>query len=318
MEWTKTTITAPCKDIEVVSALLIDLGIYGTEILDPRERSALLSGDSGNWDYIDESLVQSLSCDKDNASIIFYLGIDSDSQNLLEQVKVQLAKQSSKSFLETEIVNDQTWLHEWKKYYHPFRIGRVLIVPEWEKNFECDTTDVVFTIDPGSAFGTGQHITTALCIETVQKRLCHRDTVLDIGCGSGILSIISLLLGAKSVVGVDIDPVAVDVTRKNAALNPVDINSLNVYTGNILTNNDLQAIIKQNDYDIVIANIVADIVIELVPLVITLLKPQGLFIASGIISERLDDVIHSLSAGGLNVLETKTNDGWCCLVATHG
>ena len=322
MEWTKAIIKTSCKNSEVISALLIDLGIFGTEIIDPNERSSVLSGSSNHWDYVDDSLLQPYT-GGDEVTIIFYLGTDKDSLHLLEHVQSALTKQSfeaasTPTSLTTEIVNDEDWLHEWKNYYHPIQIGRVLIVPEWEALPKKGDDIVSFTINPGSAFGTGQHATTALCIDALQKIICSKDTILDIGCGSGILSIISLLLGAKEAIGVDIDPAAVETTKRNASLNPIPLDSLNILTGDILTCANLQSIIRQRKFNIVIANIVADIIIDLMPFVSHILIKEGVFISSGIISERLDDVLKSFSAAGFSIIETKEAEGWYCVVATNG
>lgn len=357
MKWTKVKIHTTSQCTEEISAILIDLGIYGVEIVDPQERAAFLSQLSPNWDYVDETLL--LASDSlqtsppPEAIVVFYLGTDSNSLALLSQVREKIRHFSCQSnvisncinssnihpmgslTITTEIVDDQDWLHEWKKHFHPIQIGKVLVVPEWDTTNH--SSEVIFKIDPGSAFGTGQHTTTMLCIEALQQQLNTGDNVLDIGCGSGILSIISLLLGANNVVACDIDPAAASITKKNAALNMVNQSALQVYVGDILTNSTLQSTVlpenlltssknnslditsnedTHNKYDIVIANIVADVIIGLVPLIRNYLKPGGLFIASGIITERLNDVEKALLFAGLNIKEAKTSDGWCCVVAS--
>jgi len=310
------------QGIEAITNLLMDLGIYGVEIIDQAEMAEFFAKDSPHWDYIDEAMLSQVRASEAEASIIFYIGTDRESSDLLKRVNEELSRlkacpQSAplgSLALQAEAVNDQDWLHEWKKHFEPIRIGRVLIVPEWDDNAHPED-EIVFTIDPGSAFGTGQHATTMLCIESLQDRVRLGSSVLDIGCGSGILSIISLLLGAGQATACDIDPSAVEVTKKNAKINPIDQSSLRAFAGDILSSPELLKNISQGKFDIIIANIVADVIKGLAPLVKNLLAPDGVFIASGIIEERLSDVLLSLSANKLNVVETKTADGWCCVVA---
>ena len=317
MEWIKATIKTTVPDIESITALLMDMGIFSVEINDPNEVDALINSATPQWDYIDEGLLESRKGNE--AALIFYLGTDEESTSLLSQVSQKLDNiQGPKCLLTTESVNDQDWLHEWKKHFHPIRVGRVLIVPEWETP-KSSEGDVVFTIDPGSAFGTGQHATTMLCIEALQEHIRPGCTILDIGCGSGILSIISLLLDAKKAIACDIDPSAVEVTRKNAVLNPISLSSIEAYTGDILTSPSLQSQIIKHSYDIIIANIVADVIIQLAPLLksLELLTPGGVLIASGIITERTDEVLQALAASSFTTYEIKNSEGWCCVVANE-
>ena len=309
MEWTKITVETTADNADVVSAVLFDMGVQGVEIINPQEARAHFAETSQHWDYIDEGLLGSGS----SVAIIFYLGQDDESTEFLHKIKAELEALCIQG-ITTETVDDSNWLHEWKKHFKPIRLGRVLVVPEWEQA-DANTDDVVFTIDPGSAFGTGQHATTALCIEALQTYLHTESTVLDIGCGSGILSIISLLLGAADVKACDIDPSAVEVTRKNAALNRVP--EFEVYAGDILSDINLQNKL-QGKYDIVMANIVADVIISLAPAIPALLSAEGKFIASGIIDERLDDVCSALKACNLSVIESIAREGWNCLVVENG
>jgi len=317
MDWIKVTIKTATSGTEIVTALLIDMGINGVEIKDPFEMAAYFTSASPQWDYVDESLSAAIADSPSHeASIIFYLGTDLESEHLLARITDMLNRQQESIgyiSIATESVNDENWLHEWKKHFHPIKIGRVLIVPEWETATNQD--EIVFTIDPGSAFGTGQHATTMLCVEALQGYLKPGHNVLDIGCGSGILSIISLLLGANKTVACDIDPSAIEVTKKNASLNPINPASLETFVGNILACPRLQASILSQSYDIIVANIVADVIIELVPFIRNILAQGKIFIASGIISERLADVISALSC--FAVLETKEHEGWCCVVAVN-
>jgi len=321
LEWLKNTIITSASEVEIITALLMDMGIFGVEIHNHSEMEAFFSSESLGWDYVDDSLLhpQHAAANNAEASIIFYLGTDTESKELLARIRARLhdlPNPTTGPTLTTESVNDQDWLHEWKKHFHPFKIGNVHIVPEWEPANQ-NIGDIVFTIDPGSAFGTGQHATTMLCIEALQKWLAPGSHVLDIGCGSGILSIISLLLGAKHAVACDIDPAASEITRRNASLNPICPTQLEVRTGDILTDKSLLKAINQKKYDVILANIVADVIIKLAPLIRSLLAPEGIFIASGIIDERLDDVLLALKASSLSISATENSEGWCLVVA-HG
>ena len=320
LEWTKASIKTTSLGTEIITALLVDMGISGVEIQDNASMKEFFSIEKTNWDYIDEALLSPLlDSDNDTASVVFYLGTDIESQSLLSRINENLDSLAlngadlGELSLSLETVNDQDWLHEWKRFFHPIRIGRVLIVPEWDSS--SYDNEIVFTIDPGSAFGTGQHATTMLCIEALQAHLQEGDTILDIGCGSGILSIISLLLGAKHVAACDIDPAATEITRKNAGLNPVNQSQLEILTGDIFTNPDLQDKLNRYQYDIVVANIVADVIICLAPIVKCMLKPGGTFVASGIICERLSDVTEAFCANNLKINDIKTSEGWCCVIA---
>jgi ribosomal protein L11 methyltransferase len=249
----------------------------------------------------------------------FYLTPDAAGNEILSQVKAQLSllKQRSNNFgkleLTFESADDETWLNEWKKHYKPFRIGKsVVVVPVWEQ-YEAGDGDIVFTIDPGSVFGTGLHQTTQLCIEAMEHYISNGDLVMDLGCGSGILSIISLLLGAGEVFACDFDPAASIATRENALRNPVNQNALTVVNGDIFEI-DMTAIEPR---DVVIANIVADVIIRLAPMMKKYLKPDGVFISSGIINERILDVKEALIASGFTIACELQRDGWHCLVSRY-
>jgi ribosomal protein L11 methyltransferase len=355
MEWTKVSIQTTSAGIEPLTGLVLSCGISGVEVVDPREFNVFLNQDKTAWDYVDESLMQIptddnayvvfyLPVDSDGEGVLAqiknrlvelspsYKNSDSlantgsfintgsfvnrDSlTNMDSLTNTDSLTNMGSLTIKTERVDDALWLDEWKKYFAPIYIGRVAIVPAWERVETLPPeVDVVFTLDPGSAFGTGQHATTYLCVEALAENLRPGQTVLDAGCGSGILSVIGLLLGAGNVVACDIDPLAVSATWKNAERNPVDLTRLQVKHGNIITDMGMQKEILENKYDIVVANIVADVVILLVPLIPKLLKKGGCFIASGIIAERAEDVKTALKEYDISLKLEKVMDGWVCMV----
>lgn len=317
MEWIKVSLQTTPWGIEVATGILMNFGIHGVEIVDSSEMRKNLEEKTVNWDYLDDTILAATKS-KINPVLSFYIGTDSESMGTLRSFKEKIIgfDHGCEPIITEEKVDDQDWLHEWKKHFHEMQIGKIVILPEWEP---CNIQDdrIVFTIDPGSAFGTGQHPTTAMCIEQLQHEISENDIVLDIGCGSGILSIISLLLGSSSVACCDIDPSVKDVVVRNAMLNPVSTDDLKIYIGDILVDDEVYKKIANQKYDIVIANIVADVIIALVPLIPRLLKPAGVFIASGIIIERLEEVKSTFAQNNLTIKSTITSDGWCCITA-HG
>jgi ribosomal protein L11 methyltransferase len=333
MEWTRVQIDTTNYGAELVTAVLLENNIVGAEIVNPAERVRYLTEMAGLWDYADEGL---MVAEGEAVRVVFYVTADAAGDGILASVREGLdglrgeAGVGSLEIL-SENADDETWLNEWKKHFKPLRLGRVVVVPEWESytprrgsalsfgeaccDFGTAQDEIVFTIDPGSAFGTGQHQTTQLCISALQKFMRGGESVLDAGCGSGILSVIALLLGAERVLACDIDPAgAIAATKKNAALNPVDLNRLEVYAGDALSDEPLREKILAQKYDIVVANIVADVIIELAPFVKTVLKPEGIFIASGIINERAGEVVDVFAKSGFDILQNLSMDGWHVVV----
>jgi len=317
MEWIRARIETTSVGVEAVTGVLLSHGVSGMEIVDSQERARYFADTTRTWDYADESL---LVADSDCAYVVFYTTKDAEGERFLKSVADALANLQAEYegldigtlALYTESADDETWLHEWKKHFKPLRIGRVVVVPKWE-DFSPVDEDIIFKIDPGAAFGTGQHQTTQLCINAVQEWCRAGDRVLDVGCGSGILSIISLLLGASFVCAIDVDPAgAVAATKNNAKLNPVDIGLLNVMSGDVLTDEETRKNVGY-DYDVVVANIVADVIIPLVPFVGGFAKKGGIFIASGIIDDRLKEVLETFESHGMSIIGQGNLDGWNCV-----
>ena len=318
MEWTKVSVeTTGGTGVETVTGILMSCGITGVEIIDHHERVKHFADTARTWDYADESL---LEISMDGAYVVFYVPKTDEGHKLFLQIKHSLESFDPQGLdigsltIRVEETNDETWLHEWKKHFKPLHLGKVVVVPEWE-NYSPTPEETIFKIDPGSAFGTGQHQTTQLCIHALQKWISPEDIVLDIGCGSGILSIISLLLGAKDVCAIDIDPAgAIAATKKNAELNPIDTSKIKILAGDVLSEVDTRAEVGLGKYNLIVANIVADVIIPLAKIAREFAIPQGLFITSGIIAERLPEVITAFENAGITVLDQTEIEGWHCVV----
>ncbi len=323
MEWIEAKIYTTRDGIEPVSAVLLESGITGIQIEDDDELKEYLEESSMYWDYVDEEL---LNKEKEETRLKIYVSDNPYGNEILLNVKEAIKRLKS---IEKEIginlgrlhietisnLDDEKWLNKWKEFYKPFTLGeKILIKPVWEKaeNFE---DKIVFNINPGHVFGTGLHQTTQLCITNLEKYVTNESVVLDLGCGSGILSIISLLLGAKSAFAVDIDENAVKVAYDNASLNGINKDKYYVTSGNVVTDESLKDEIGYKKYDIILANIIADVICFISPVVPSQLKDDGVFIASGIIKDRLEDVYKALNENGLEAIDTITKDEWVCVIS---
>ena len=270
MDWIKVSIFTTSEGIEPLSGRLYQLGITGLEIEDEKDFKDFLENNKQYWDYVDDELIKEK---EGETEVIAYVSDNAAGHEMLMAIRntvaemKQLDDENEFGRLEIHIDNmkEEDWANNWKKYFHPLEVGeKILIKPEWEE-LKDNTDRIVFNINPGMSFGTGGHYTTQLCIETLEKYIKPGVKVLDLGCGSGILSIISLLLGADSAFAIDIDPNAVDIAYQNAGMNDVDISKYTVKAGDIITNTELQNEIAKNEYDVVVANIVADVIIALAP-----------------------------------------------------
>lgn len=321
MEWTEVKIYTTTEGIEPVTAVLMDCGINGIQVEDDNEMKEYLTTSSTYWDYVDEEL---LNKPAEETKITVYVSDNPYGEEILLHIREAVSNLKnidtgldlgSLEIKTKSELNDEEWLNKWKDYYKPFAIGkRIFIKPVWE---DCEVPDgrVVFNINPGHVFGTGLHQTTQLCMLELEKYINESSVVADLGCGSGILSIISLLLGAKSAFAVDIDANAIKTAYENAELSGVDISRYYVTSGNVIGDKELQDEIGYNKYDVVVANIIADVICAVSPVVPVQLKKGGVFIASGIIKDRMQDVYDALNKCGLKVINTETKDEWVCITS---
>lgn len=318
MEWIRVTIYTTTFGIDLICSTLSDLGINGVEIEDANDFNEFLENNAKYWDYVDDELMKEK---QGETKIKFYFENNGSVSDRIAQVKSALSvlkKDDNEERLgrletETDGLNEEDWANNWKKYFKPIEVGeKILIQPEWCP-YEKDTDRTVFTVNPGLAFGTGTHTSTRLCICELEKAVNEDTVLLDAGCGSGILSVIALMLGAKEAAAVDIDENCVHVALENAERNGVDTSKYHVYSGDIASDEELFKKISIVKYDVIVANIVADVIIALLPTVKKLIKQGGTFICSGIINERLDDVLSAMKTENIDVSSVVKEDGWAAV-----
>lgn len=321
MDWIETTVFTTTEGIEPVTGRLYRLSVQGTQIADESEFNEFLEQNHRYWDYVDDALRLEMAGE---TRVIAYLTDNETGRAMLAAIRESMeelrAADPEQCFgrlaVTTGSRREEDWADNWKRYFKPLDIGdKLRIQPAWEPlDNESLHGRTVFTVEPGMVFGTGAHESTRMCIAAAERHVQAGAQVLDLGCGSGILSIIALLLGAQNALAIDIDPNAVDVAYANAARNGVGRDRYTVLSGDVLTDADVQARIVQKRYDVVFANIVADVILALAPLVPPLLTPDGVFIVSGIIEPRREEVAAGLQAQGFAVLESIYENGWAAFV----
>ncbi len=319
MNWIELKINTTTEGIDPICGALYEIGITGIEISDKDDFKEFLENNRKYWDYVDEELERLKEAD---SCITVYFGDDDEGKSQLTLAKDALEKlidnnpNLGKVELELKNVKDEDWSENWKQFFKPIEVGeRVLIVPEWEEAPETERT--TFIINPGCSFGTGSHESTRMCIEEIEKYVSNDSDVLDLGCGSGILSVIALLLGARDAVAVDIDPMAVETAYSNLALNGLSKEIYHGYAGDITSDKELLEKLSAKKYDLVIANIVADVIITLSDYVKAFMKPDSVFICSGIIIERREEVKLALEKAGLKVTEERIMGEWAAFTAVQ-
>lgn len=315
MKWLELHLDTRPEGIEPVTELLSTYGIDSLMIDEEGDFKDFLENNHQYWDYVDEDLMKSMH---GKSRITFYLEDSAEGMNTLAQFRIGLSafKKQHPEYvpliLSMENVEDADWENNWKQFYKPMEIGeRLLVVPEWEQAQEDGRVNLI--LNPGLTFGTGSHATTRLCLQALEQHIHGGEKVLDLGCGSGILSIAALRLGAKSAFACDIDEKCIDVAYENAALNGIGKDRLTVRQGDATKEGPLRDAIGTG-YDVVVANIVADVIISLAPQVRHFLKEDGWFLTSGIIDDRADEVAAALVAAGWSIVESCTSEGWYCYI----
>ena len=311
MNWTEVKIYTTTAGIDPLTGSMLDLGLQGFMIEDAQDFDEFLHDTTPHWDYVDQAVMEKMKdCE---TCVTIYVADNPQGMEELMQVRQILARLKAQDpdgkygRLEFEMkdVDEEDWSNAWKKYYHPVQVGEHLVVcPSWEA-YDRKPDEVVLTLNPGMAFGTGTHDTTRLCMELLEKYITPQDTVLDVGCGSGILAITAALLGANKIIGCDIDEVAVKVAGENAALNGVQ-DRIAFHQGDLTSQ-------VEGSFQIICANIVADVIIRLSEDVGRYLAKDGIFITSGIIDTREQDVLNALEQNGFQVIERRTSGGWVAL-----
>ena len=314
MKWKQFRLKTTTQAEDIVSSMLADLGIEGVQIED---KIPLTEQDKEQM-FVD--ILPDIPDDDGTAYLTFYLDEEEDVAPVLMNVRKEL--EDMRAFLdvgectiEESETEDVDWVNNWKQYFHQFYIDDILVIPSWEKVKPEDSDKMVIHIDPGTAFGTGMHETTQLCIRALKKYVTSETEILDVGCGSGILGMLALKFGAKHSLGTDLDPCAIDATHENMEVNGIRKDQYEVMIGNIIDDTTVQDAVGYEKYDIVAANILADVLVPLTPVIIHQMKKGGIYITSGIIDDKEETVVEAVKKAGLTVLEVTHQGEWVSVTA---
>ena len=313
MNWMEISITTNEDGIEVLTGMLLNIGITGIRIENPKDFEEFLEGTQTYWDYVDNDLMYLKDCE---TKIILYLPENSQGADMMASLKLALNElKTTKLYGSLELivnnVKEEDWENNWKQFFKPLFVGeKLLIKPSWEENIDAGDRKVL-QIDPGMSFGTGTHETTKMCLEVMQNFDLQDMDVLELGCGSGILSIGALLFGAKSATLVDIDQNSVRIASENLEINGFNNQYYKTYCGDITSNESLRENIGRK-YDFIFANIVADVLKAFAPYFIEFLKNDGKLIVSGIILERKDEVLDEIQKYGFKLDKVYSENAWAC------
>ena len=314
MKWKQFRLKTTTQAEDIVSSMLANLGIEGVQIED---KIPLTEQDKEQM-FVD--ILPDIPDDDGTAYLTFYLDEEEDVAPVLMNVRKEL--EDMRAFLdvgectiEESETEDVDWVNNWKQYFHQFYIDDILVIPSWENVKPEDSDKMVIHIDPGTAFGTGMHETTQLCIRALKKYVTSETEILDVGCGSGILGMLALKFGAKHSLGTDLDPCAIDATHENMEVNGIRKDQYEVMIGNIIDDKAVQDAVGYEKYDIVAANILADVLVPLTPVIIHQMKPGAVYITSGIIEDKENVVVEAVKAAGLELLEVNHQGEWVSVVA---
>lgn len=314
MKWKQFRLKTTTQAEDIVSSMLADLGIEGVQIED---KIPLTEQDKEQM-FVD--ILPDIPDDDGTAYLTFYLDEEEDVAPVLMNVRKEL--EDMRAFLdvgectiEESETEDVDWVNNWKQYFHQFYIDDILVIPSWENVKPEDSDKMVIHIDPGTAFGTGMHETTQLCIRQLKKYVTKDTELLDVGTGSGILSIIALKLGARHAVGTDLDPCAVPAVEENKEVNGIPVEAFDMMIGNIINDKEVQDRVGYEKYDIVTANILADVLVPLTPVIVHQMKPGAVYITSGILDVKEEVVKEAVVAAGLEVVEVTHQGEWVSVTA---
>ena len=325
MKWLQLRIKTVTEAEDIIISSLYDIGLEGAQIEDHVPLSA--------WEkeqmFVD--IMPEIQEDDGTAYLNFFVeekedgglivsGEAMDRETLLSKVEdvlsdIRLFAEIGEGSVTVGETDDIDWINNWKQYFHQFYIDDILVIPSWERAESVKEAKIVLHIDPGTAFGTGMHETTQLCIRQLKKYVTEDTVLLDVGTGSWILSILALQFGAKMAVGTDLDPCAVEAVRQNCESNGIDKDKFRMLTGNIITEKTVQDAVGYGCYDIVVANILADVLVPLTPVIVEQLKAGGIYITSGIIDDKEETVVEAVRQAGLTVLEVTYQGEWVSVTA---
>ena len=314
MKWNQFRLKTTTEAEDIVSSMLADLGIEGVQIED---KIPLTQSDKEQM-FVD--ILPDMPEDDGCAYLTFYLDEDVDKREMLMRVRQELEEMRSylnvgDCTIEESQTEDVDWVNNWKQYFHQFYIDDILVIPSWENVEAKDSDKMVIHIDPGTAFGTGMHETTQLCIRQIKKYVTPETVLLDVGTGSGILSIAALKLGAKYACGTDLDPCAISAVKENMDVNGIAEDKYTVMLGNIIDDKAVQDAVGYEKYDMVVANILAEVLVPLTPVILAQMKPGALYITSGIIDDKEETVVNAVKKAGLEVLEVNHQGEWVSVTA---
>ena len=317
MRWNKFRLKTLAAAEDVVISALADAGVEGVEI----EDKVPLTEEEKQQMFVD--ILPDGPADDGIAYLSFYLEEDEDKEAILTRVREEL--EELRSFmdigpctLEESQTEDKDWINNWKQYFHQFYVDDILIIPSWEEMKPEDQDKMVIHIDPGTAFGTGMHETTQLCLRQLKKYVTPQTELLDVGTGSGILSIAALKMGAKHARGTDLDPCALSAVKENLEANQIPEGAMEMRIGNIIDDPKVQDWAGYEKYDIVAANILADVLVALTPVIVRQMKPGGIYITSGILDVKEDVVVKAVQEAGLTVVEVTRQGEWVSVTARKG